>query len=60
MEIRPLTVFLGPNSSGKSSIMQFLLAPQVNFKSLDIQEVLVLKQGQTFSQRGQGLHAISL
>jgi len=37
MEIRPLTVLLGPNSSGKSSIMQFLLALRQTVESPDIQ-----------------------
>jgi len=37
MEIRPLTVLLGPNSSGKSSIMQFLLALRQTIESPDIQ-----------------------
>jgi predicted ATPase len=37
MEIRPLTVFVGPNSSGKSSIMQFLLALRQTVESPDIQ-----------------------
>ena len=37
MELRPLTVFVGPNSSGKSSIMQFLLALRQTVEIPDIQ-----------------------
>ena len=37
MDIRPLTLLVGPNSSGKSSIMQFLLALRQTFESPDIQ-----------------------
>ena len=37
MEIRPLTLLVGPNSSGKSSIMQFLLALRQTVESPDIQ-----------------------
>ncbi|MFA0759699.1 MAG: hypothetical protein NOOUEUKL_002381, partial [Candidatus Fervidibacter sp.] len=37
MEIRPLTLLVGPNSSGKSSIMQFLLALRQTIESPDIQ-----------------------
>lgn len=36
MEIRPLTLLVGPNSSGKSSIMQFLLALRQTVESPDI------------------------
>jgi predicted ATPase len=37
LEIRPLTLFVGPNSSGKSSTMQFLLALRQTVESADIQ-----------------------
>ena len=37
IEIRPLTLLVGPNSSGKSSIMQFLLALRQTVESPDIQ-----------------------
>jgi predicted ATP-dependent endonuclease of OLD family len=37
MDIRPLTLLVGPNSSGKSSIMQFLLALRQTVESPDIQ-----------------------
>jgi len=36
LELRPLTVFVGPNSSGKSSIVQFLLALRQTVESTDI------------------------
>jgi predicted ATPase len=36
MDIRPLTLLVGPNSSGKSSIMQFLLALRQTVESPDI------------------------
>jgi predicted ATPase len=36
LELRPLTVFVGPNSSGKSSIVQFLLALRQTVESMDI------------------------
>jgi predicted ATPase len=37
MDIRPLTLLVGSNSSGKSSIMQFLLALRQTVESPDIQ-----------------------
>ena len=37
IEIRPLTLLVGPNSSGKSSIVQFLLALRQTVESPDIQ-----------------------
>ena len=40
LEIRPLTLFVGPNSSGKSSIMHFLLALRQTVESPDIQTAL--------------------
>ena len=43
LEIRPLTFLVGPNSSGKSSIMQAILALKQTVESGDMKSPLILK-----------------
>lgn len=43
LEIRPLTLFVGPNSSGKSSILQAILALKQTVESGDMNSPLILK-----------------
>jgi predicted ATPase len=45
LELRPLTVFVGPNSSGKSSIVQFLLALRQTVESTDIRTAFAPNDG---------------
>jgi len=45
MEIRPLTLFVGPNSSGKSSILQMLLALRQTVESIDIRTAFAPNDG---------------
>jgi predicted ATPase len=45
LELRPLTVFVGPNSSGKSSIVQFLLALRQTVESMDIRTAFAPNDG---------------
>lgn len=45
LDIRPLTFLVGPNSSGKSSVLQFLLMLRQTVDSTDIENPLVTRNG---------------
>lgn len=45
LEIRPLTLLVGPNSSGKSSLLQVLLALRQTVDSTDIENPLAANDG---------------
>jgi len=45
LNIRPLTFFVGPNSSGKSSVLQFLLMLRQTIDSTDIENPLATRNG---------------
>ena len=52
MRFAPLTGFFGPNSSGKTSILQFLLMLKQTVESIDRAQVLNLGDERTYVNLG--------
>ncbi|MBU7047782.1 MAG: DUF3696 domain-containing protein [Theionarchaea archaeon] len=52
IEVRPLTIFIGPNNSGKSSLLQFLLALKQTIEARDTESPFSTRQREGYVDIG--------